>query len=341
MEAERNEFDSSNLFIFFIRWWKHLAIICFVAALAGVVFSSPWFITPKFQSTVTMFPATTNSISRSVLGGANAVREDFLEYGDVEDAERLLQVLESAAVREPIVNRYNLMAHYDIPQDSPYRHTLLNKTYQENISFRRTRYGAVEINVRDKDPEMAAAIANSIAEQVDSVQNNIRLKRAVQAFEIARDQYQEMLQEVKNTEDSLRLISRKGVYDIEAQTTMLTQQLAIDLSNNNARGVRAIEQRLDVISEYGGAYDFLSSYLTNISTTLSDLQQRYSEAKVDMENVASFKFIIDPAFVAERKVYPVRWLIVFLSAFAAGFGGIMIIMVYENLLNKGIIKTKK
>ncbi|MFO7979070.1 MAG: hypothetical protein R6U64_10465, partial [Bacteroidales bacterium] len=67
MEAERNEFDSSNLFIFFIRWWKHLAIICFVAALAGVVFSSPWFITPKFQSTVTMFPATTNSISRSVL----------------------------------------------------------------------------------------------------------------------------------------------------------------------------------------------------------------------------------------------------------------------------------
>jgi hypothetical protein len=341
MVDNRNEFDSTSVFLFIIRWWKHLAIICFVAALGGVIFSSPIFITPKFESKVVMFPASTNSISRAVLGGPNVARNDFLQYGDVEDAERLLQVLSSAAIRDKISNQFDLISHYDIPDDSRYKNTLLQRNFRENIKFNRTKFGAVEITVRDKDPIMAAAIANEIAAQVDSVQNAIRRDRAIQAFEIARKQYSDLQEEIKQTEDSLKVIMRMGIYDIEAQATMLTQQLAIDLSVGNTRGVRAIEERLNVLSEYGGAYMHLSAYLLNISGSLSGLQRRFQEARVDMENVAPFKFVIDNAFEAERKVYPIRWLIVFMSTFAAGFGAIMVIMVYENLSSKGIIKTNQ
>jgi hypothetical protein len=341
MEAQRNEFDSTNVFMFIIRWWKHLAIICFIAALAAAIFSSPRFITPKFESTVTMFPAGTTSISRSVLGGPAGGRQDFLQYGEVEDAERLLQVLGSGAIRDRIVQRFNLMQHYDIPEDARFRHTRLTKTYQNNISFRRTQFGAVEISVRDKDPAMAADIANEIAAQVDSVQNEIRFERAVQAYEVARKQYNDLMELVKATEDSLRNIMRAGVYDIEGQSSMLTQQLAIELANNNIAGIRAIEERLKPLGEYGGSYMFLSTYLERSSESLSGLQRRYQEARADMENFASFKFIIDHAYESERKVYPVRWLIVFLATFAAGFGGIMILMVYENLESKGIIPSRK
>lgn len=340
MESGKNEFDSTNLFFFALRWWKHLAILCVVAALAAAIFSGPYFITPKFESSVSMFPASTSSISRSVLGGPSATRIDFLQYGDVEDAERLLQVLGSAAMRDRVTERFNLMEHYRIPGNSRYRHTYLKRTYQENISFRRTKYGAVEIRVRDRDPDMAAAIANGIAEQIDSLQNSIRLGRAVQAYQVARSQYNDMLRQVRNAEDSLRLIMRMGVYDVEAQTSMLTQQLAIDLSRNNPSGVSAIEERLNVLGEHAGSYLFLSNYLTSISTTMTTLQRRVEEARVDMENIASFKFIIDPAYVAERKVYPVRWLIVVLTTFAAGFGGVITLMLYENLQRKGILAQR-
>ncbi len=339
MEQKDQVFDSTNVFIFFIRWWKHLFIVCAVAAIAAAIFSGPRFITPKFQSTVTMFPATGGSLSRAVLSGGVA-RQDFLEYGDVEDAERLLQVLESGNIRDRIVQRFDLLAHYEIAEDAPYRHTTLTEMYRGNISFRRTQYGAIEINVRDADPAMAAAIANELAALADTVQNELRHERASLAYEVARNQYHTLRQQVKEAEDSLRLIMAMGVFDLEAQSGMLTKQLAKDLSASHAEGVQSIEERLAMLGEYGGAYVFHTAYLSNVSEHLIMIQRRYHEAKSDLESFLPFKFILDSAFEAERKVYPIRWLIVFLSTFAAGFMGVMVIMVYENLQSKGIIRQK-
>ena len=336
MEYNKNDFDSTNVFLFIIRWWKHLGVICFVAALAGAIFSGPRFITPMFESTVTMFPASASSISRAVLGG-----QDFLQYGSVDDAERLMQVLGSVAIRERVKENYNLMEHYGIGPGEKYRLTRFNSTYAENISSRRTQFGAVEVSVRDKDPVMAAEIANGIAALVDSVQNEMRYQRALQAYNVASLNYKSLLSELKLTEDSLRKVMQAGVYDIEGQSSMLTQQLAIDLSTGNNPGIRAIEERLSAIGEKGGAYLFLSTNIQHISFNLVTLQRRMQETKTDLDNFLNFKFIIDPAFEAERKVYPVRWLIVFLAVFGAGLMGVITLMVYENLVDKGIIAQKK
>ncbi len=339
MERNNNAFDSTNVFVFLLRWWKQLFVICAVAAVGAAVFSSPAFITPKFQSSVTMFPATGGSLSRAVLTGA-AARQDFLEFGEVEDAERLLQVLESGNIRDRIVERFNLLEHYEIPEDARYKQTQLTEEYRSNISFRRTQYGAVEINVRDRDPAMAADIANEIAALADTVQNELRFERAELAFEVARQQYETLREQVKHAEDTLRYIMGLGVFDLEGQSAMFTRQLAKDISANHTEGVRSIEERLGLLGDHGGSYVFNTAYLENVSEHLIMIQRRYQEAKSDLESFVPFKFVLDSAFEAERKVYPVRWLIVFLTTFAAGFMAVLILMVYENLMEKGIIKTK-
>ncbi len=332
-----NEFDSTNIFLFFLRWWKQLAIVCITAAVLAAVFSSPFFITPLYESTVVMFPAKSTSLSRAVFGS----NVDFLEYGDVDDAERLLQVLGSTAVRERIVEHFDLYTHYEIPEDAQFRNTTLREMYSSNISSSRTPYGAVEINVRDKSPEMAADLANELAALSDSIQNEIRQERALMAYRVAVQRYENIKSEIISTEDSLRSIMQKGIYDYDAQAEMLTQQLAIDLSNNNMRGVRAIQEELNVIRELGGSFLTQRDHLEQVSRSLSGIQRIMEEARADLENFVPFKFLIDEAFVAEKKVYPVRWLIVFLATFAAGFMGTLTIMTYENLTKKGIIKTQK
>jgi len=332
-----NEFDSTNIFLFFLRWWKQLAIVGFTAAVLAAIFSSPFFITPLFESTVVVFPAKSSSLSRAVFGS----NVDFLEYGDVEDAERLLQVLESTAIRDRIVERFDLFTHYEIPEDSEFRNTTFRKIYNSNISSSRTIYGAVEIKVRDKDPEMAANLANEIAALADTIQNEIRQERALMAYKTAVQRYENLKREIIKTEDSLRTVMSRGIYQYDTQSEMFTRQLAIDISNNNQRGIRELEDRLGVIIDNGGEFLTQRAHLEQVSRSLSGVQRIMEEARADLENFVPFKFLIDEAFIAEKKVYPVRWLIVFFSTLAAGIVGILGIMTYENLTKKGIIKSHK
>lgn len=337
MDTPRQEFDSTNVFFFFIRWWKHLAIICLLAAVAAAIFSAPRFITPKFESYTTMFPSTPISLSRSVI----LAWADFNEFGEVEEAERLLQVLESATVRDRMIEAFNLQDHYYVPPDTRYKNTLLHEEYRGNFKFRRTRYGAVEIRVRDHNPQMAADMANYITALVDTVMNEMRHDRLMLAYQVAEREYYGMLNQAQQYQDTLRLVMQKGVLDIESQVMMLTRQLAKDLSDRNISGSDLLEDRLQTVGEFGSTQLFQSSFLRMIVGDLMVLQRRYQEAKADLDHFIPFKFNIDEAYVAEKKVYPVRWLIVFLATFGAGFMGVVVMMFYENLLQKGIIKEKR
>jgi uncharacterized protein involved in exopolysaccharide biosynthesis len=52
---------------------------------------------------------------------------------------------------------------------------------------------------------------------------------------------------------------------------------------------------------------------------------------VDAEENLPQKFIVSDAYKAERKSYPVRWLIICVSIFAALFVAIIVIMVMEKI----------
>ncbi len=340
MDKNKDVFDSSSMLFFVLRWWKHLLIICLVAAAASAIFSGPRFITPKYQSSVTMFPTSASSLSRSVLSRDNVSATDFLEYGEIEDAERLLQVLESYNIRDRVVERFDLLSHYGIPEDARYKMTRLTEEYRGNINFRRTQYGAVEIRVRDKDPVMAADIANEIAALADTVQNDIRRERAELAYNVARQQLDELDERVEEAGQSMYDIMADGIFFLEGQSEMVYRQLAKDLSSGNTEGIERLEENLEKLAQKGSDFEFYSRYLHGLPGQMIHTQNRYNVAKADLENFVPFKLLLDSAFEAERKVYPIRWLIVFITTFAAGFMGIMIIMFYENLVNKGIIKPE-
>lgn len=336
MDTNRQEFDSSNVFFFFIRWWKHLAIICFIAAVAGAIFSAPRFIKPKFESTTTMFPGTAASLSRSVI----LAWKDFNEFGELEEAERLLQVLESSTVRDRVIERFDLENHYEIKPDAKYRLTQLRERYNNNFKFRRTRYGAIEVRVRDHDPHMAADMANYVTALVDTVMNEMRRNHLKLAYDVAKNEYEGIMEHAREYHDTLQLIMQKGVINVESQVMMIMRQMARDISESNWRGVDLLEDQLKNVGDLGSSHIYQTSYVRMIVNDIMVLQRRYMEAKADFENYIPFKFDIDEAYVAEKKVFPVRWLIVFLAAFGTGFMGVMVMMVYESLLTKGIITEK-
>lgn len=308
-----------------------MVIVTLLAFIASVIFSSPWFITPKFKSTVIMFPTSTNSISKSLLSENTSSKQDILQFGEDEQAEQLLQILNSNRIRDRVIRRFNLMDHYDIKPNEKYRYTRLYNEYEDNIKFSRTEYMAVKVDVLDKDPQYAADIANTIADFLDSTKNAMQKERAIMAFRIVENEFLSLKAEVQVMEDSLTQLRILGVYDYESQSEMINMQLAIELAKGNKSAIIALEDRLEVLAKYGGPYVSIRDALEYEKKQLSLVKAKYEEAKIDATEVLPQKFIVSKAYKAEKKSYPVRWIIVLISTLSAFLLVVLILAVLDSL----------
>lgn len=329
--SENESFDSTNILLFLHTWRKPLIIVTVIAVFASVIFSSPWFITPKYKSTVVLYPAATSAISKALLTENPGSEKDILAFGEDEETEQMLQILHSNRIRDRIIEKYNLIDHYKIKPDSPYKNTRLFNEYDNNISFRRTEFMAVKISVLDTDPQMAANIANDIADLLDSTRNEMQKKRAVRAYEIVKAQYFKLRDEIQLMEDSLTKLRELGVHDYETQSEMMNQQLAIELAKNNTDGIKRIEKKLETLAKYGGPYVSIRDALEYEKKQLSMLRAKYEEAKTDAEEVLPTKFVVNSAYKAERKSYPIRWLIVLVVSVSSFLLTLIVILIFENI----------
>lgn len=330
-KPEFKDFDSSRLFLFLYNYRKPLIYVTLAAVILSILFSSPWFITPKYKSEVIMYPASSNSISKALLTERQSSDKDILEYGEEAATEQMLQLLSSNRIRSRIIKKYNLMDHYAIDTSAKYAYTRLHDAYEDNINFSRTEYMAVRISVLDRDAQMAADIANDIAAILDSVKNEIAHKRAMKAYNIVKREYFQLKDEIEAMEDSLTKLRRLGVHDYESQAEMFNQQLAKEIANDDIQGVGALEKRLDVLANYGGPYVGLSQQLEYEREKLSLLKRKYEEAKVDAFEVLPQKFVVNRAYKAEKKAYPIRWLIVIITTLSAILMTVIVLIILKNI----------
>lgn len=329
---ESKDFSSTNFLLFLYHWRKPILIISAIAFVGAIIFSSPMFITPKFKSTVILFPTSTGSISKSLLSENQTAEQDVMQIGEEEQAEQMLQILNSSRIRDKIISNYDLMNHYEIDPNEKYKKTKLFSTYESNISFRRTEYMAVKISVLDVDAKIAAKIANDIAELVDSTKNAMQKERARKAFKIVETEFLQLTNEIQVMEDSLTALRKLGVHDYESQAEMINQQYAIELARGNQRGVKALEEKLAILALYGGPYVSIRDALEHEKKQLSQVKARYEEAKIDAEEILPQKFVVDSAYEAEKKSYPVRWIIVMISTISAFLMSVLVLAMIDSVV---------
>ncbi len=328
-EQQRNPYSSKYLCKLIVEYRKPLLIILAAAAVLAVIFSSPLFITPLYKSTTIIYPTSSNSTSKVLISTTYQSDKDIMNFGEDEQTEQMLQVLNSNRVRDKVISRFNLMEHYEIKPDGKYPMTKLNKLYDSRIKFRRTEYNAVKITVLDSDAKLSAQMANDIAEIYDSTMNQIQKEVAVKAFRLVDEEYNTLWDEMHQLEDSLNTLRKLGVFDYESQVEMLSRQLAVELGKSNTQGIKNIQEQLDILAEYGGASYAINERLDNDRLQLSLVKSKYEEAKMDATQDVPRKFVVTSAFQAERKSYPVRWIIVIITVLSTFLLLILCIVAYN------------
>ena len=324
-----NEFDSTNLIFFFLQKRKPLLVVAFLAAIVSGIVS---FVIPeRFKSTVVMFPATTSSLSKALLSENPSAKQDVMVFGQEEEAEQMLQILNSDEIRSKVCERFNLEKHYNIDPNNKYKRTILYDEFQNNITFKRTEFMSVKIEVLDVDPELASKIANVISELLDSTTTRMQRERASKAFRIVEREYQMKKTDVALIADSMTKLNEKGMYDYESQSSVTSEQYAIAISKGDARAIKSLEEKLKVIARYGSAYLAVRDNLTLQTKQMNMLKNKYEEAKVDAEQEIPHKFIVNNAFPAEKKSYPVRWIIVAGSTSSAILIAIICMIILDSI----------
>ena len=331
---QNKEFELNFLDITSIIWLKRrpLIIVSIITVILSSIFSGPFFIKPKFKSEVIFYPTTINSIGNAMFTDLTQRQADPLAFGEEEEAENALQLLNSSALQGRIVRNFDLMNHYRIDSKSPL--TDLAKKMAKNIQFKRTRHLAVSITVLDEDPIKSAEIANGIAILYDSVKTEIQKQVSLEALQIVKDEFKNKEAEVWDLRTRLKELGQKGITNYEEQSRAISEELYKAVSQAK---INSLKNQQNELAKYAGEFTYLNETLILELESLSKLRKRFEKAKVDVEKTLPQKFVLTSASPAEKKSYPIRWLIVLVVTAVVTFSSIVVLLINnrkENLLDK-------
>ncbi|RYM33060.1 hypothetical protein ERX46_13495 [Brumimicrobium glaciale] len=326
MEKTKSDQNTNELLVF---TYKNRKILFFTGIIAGIISIIVSLILPVlYESNAIVFPTATSTVSFNAQSNAKASSMDF---GEEENAEQLIQILQSSPLRNRIINKFDLAKVYDIdPKEDGYHHKL-GKAYEGHIHFERTRFGSINISVLDESPQLAADIANKIVQLIDTVKNDLIKERTVPAFEINRRKLDQLKasQEQLNTEmDSL---SQLGVIDALSRSSLFA---ALNESKT-AEDKAFFKNQIDVNLKYGSRYDALSDLREFRIEKMTDQEVSYEQAESDAVENFNHKFIVESAVASDKKAKPKRMIIVLVFTLAS------IILMFIALLIRDRIRTVK
>lgn len=316
-------FELIDVFEFIVRWRKKLIIICSVSAILSIIVSSPWIIKPKYLSTAVFYPSTNNSISSALLTDSRVKQKDPLEFGEQVSAQQFVQILESDYLKGKVINRFNLADHYSIDQDDKEKNYKLGKKYEKNISTKKTPYASIEVRVLDEDPQMAADIANGIVMILDSVKTEVQKRIAYQALQIIETEYKRKEEEINAIKSRMNELGEKGVYNIEEQSKAITELVG------KGGLTESVRQQQKNLATYGAESQSLQATLEYQIEQMTELKKKLDQARIDVSGNLSNVFILQTATPAERKAYPIRWMIVLGSIIGSFILGCIVLLFVE------------
>ena len=319
--------EIQNLLLFVWKKRKVLILTSGITAIVAIVISL--MMKPLFLSTAIVFPTATSTVSFSEQRNAKASSMDF---GEEDQAEQLVQILQSSRIRNRVIQRFDLMKHYDIDPNDQNRNYKLMKEYDGHIKFTRTKYGSIQIDVLDEQPELAAEIANKIVDLIDTVKNNMVLERTVPAFEVNLRKKQLLEKDLQNVLVQLDSLADMGVISIEGRTNLYTAYIEAKTPADR----EFLKRQIDVNLKYGAKFDGLEQMRDEKIVKMEKFLDSYEQAESDAYANFTHKFIVERAVKADKKDKPKRMIIVLLAVI-----GSFVFMVFALLINERIKELKK
>jgi uncharacterized protein involved in exopolysaccharide biosynthesis len=306
-----NFFNSKRILDILIKWKIQLAVVVVAAILLSVFFSSPIVITPLYKSDAVIYPS------------------NISPYSDENETEQSVQIFQSRDIRDSVVKKFDLARHWGIDSNYRFFRSTLLWIYSQRVKVSKTPYEAVQIEVWDPDPQTACDLVNALMEfynQKIRKMHKEKFAEVVVNYDYIIAKKQLYLDSLKNR--AAELGTKYGLVDFQAQSREVTRAyLSTGGGSVRSAEARAMKKNLE---EKGSEMLMLSEMIRAESDMFSTMKLDADRAKLDFNRNYTYVNILSKPFPADKKSYPVRWLIVVVSTLGAFFLALLIIGVIEN-----------
>ncbi|HAQ19175.1 MAG TPA: hypothetical protein DCR40_08085 [Prolixibacteraceae bacterium] len=315
-----NFFDNQNLLETLWKWKKHLIAVGILAVFFSAIFSSSTFIKPKFKSVARIYPSN-----------------NIYTFSDESESEQMLEIINSQDIKLRVIDAFNLGEVYKISKQDPQYLTYMLAEFNDNVSFKKTEYETIEIQVLDTDPKRACTMCDSIISFLDEKVRSMHRIKYEEVAHIAKKDLALITHDIDSIGEKLNVLRKEyKILNYQSQSEEITKGMVRMLTEQkkNTSGGKELEQWMKNLSEKGGEYEFLDNQHKFMVTQMDSIKKVYNQSVSSANKKIIYGQRVQNPVPADKKSYPVRWLIVLVSTFAALFCAILVILLLEN--NKNI-----
>ncbi len=308
-------FDASFIFGIIRKYAKQLSIVAVSTILLSIVFSSEFFIKPKFKSTAIVYPS------------------NLIPYSTESPTEQMIQLFGSDEIRDEIIKDFDLFKHYEVDTTSKYPLTTLHAMMKENINIDKTKFESVEIIVWDTDPEVASNIADSIITKLHKKARMLQRTKSAEVVVILGNQLKTKKTEIDSIEKRiLELRKEHGMLDFDEQIRSFSlvyyEEMAAGRAGN--KGGSSIDKTMVDFGQYGTEFIALTENLVAERKVYNDIKKQYDEVLKDLTKELTYSNLVTSPVPAEKKSYPVRSLIIAMATLSSLLLSLIVIIFIEN-----------
>jgi capsule polysaccharide export protein KpsE/RkpR len=280
-----------------------MALVAVVSAVIAVVASSPTFMPPRYLSRATVYPVNLNS------------------YSIETRTDQLLQLLQSNSIRDSLIMQFDLATVYDVDTTVNGGYFALYNEFNDRVEINKTNFESVRIEIVDEDPVRARDLVNAMLKQVNLLARRLQREKSNELLVIAERSLvhaQAKLDSVEARLDTLRV--RDGILDYESQVRELTKgYMRMIQSGAPVSRIEEVQGLMKDMEEKGGEFRQLMELSNFFRANYDRLLTEYERMVNDVTKELTYTNVVVYPEVSDKKVYPVRWLILLLTTVSAVF----------------------
>lgn len=234
---EEERIDSWAVLVVLANRIRRIVLVTVLAGALGVLVAL--LLRPYYTATAVIMPPQQQSSSLSTLVGQLGSLAGLAGGGGglssiKSPADMYIGILETRGIADHLISRFDLRTRYRTITDEDTLAALKN-----HVMFETGKDGLIHVSVKDRNPNMASALANGYVDELYQVNSRLAITEASQRRVFFDQQVRQEQGALTDAEDALRNAEQKtGAIQPSGQTALILRSIAdtqTDLSSKQVQ----------------------------------------------------------------------------------------------------------